>query len=75
MSANPEFNALHLHLSDDQGWRIEIKKYPKLTEIGAYRAETMGDGKRYGGFYTQDQIRQELYDCFGSRPVAPSPMP
>jgi hexosaminidase len=52
-----KLNRFHWHLSEDQGWRIEIKKYPKLAEIGAWRAETMGDGKRYGGFYTQDQIR------------------
>ena len=52
-----KLNRFHWHLTEDQGWRIEIKKYPKLTEIGAYRSETMGDGKRYGGFYTQDQIR------------------
>jgi hexosaminidase len=53
-----KLNRFHWHLSEDQGWRIEIKKYPKLTEIGAWRDETMGDGKRYGGFYTQDQIRE-----------------
>ncbi|MEG1543747.1 MAG: glycoside hydrolase family 20 protein, partial [Tannerellaceae bacterium] len=57
-------NTLHWHLSDDQGWRIEIKKYPKLTEVGANRKETVigrnsgkYDGIPYGGFYTQDQIR------------------
>ena len=53
-----KLNRFHWHLSEDQGWRIEIRKYPKLTEIGAWRDETMGDGKRYGGFYTQDQIRE-----------------
>ena len=60
-----KMNVLHLHLVDDQGWRIEIKKYPKLTEIGAYRNGTIvghfpgsgNDNKRYGGFYTQDQIK------------------
>lgn len=60
-----KFNTLHWHLTEDQGWRIEIKKYPKLTEIGAFRKETMKghyrdqkwDGVPYGGFYTQDQIR------------------
>ncbi len=59
-------NQFHWHLTEDQGWRIEIKKYPKLTEIGAYRNETMMghysdqkfDGKPYGGFYTQDQIKE-----------------
>ena len=53
-----KMNTLHLHLTDDQGWRIEIKKYPKLTQIGAWRKETMGDGKPYSGFYTQDQIKE-----------------
>ena len=50
-----KMNVLHWHLTEDQGWRIEIKKYPKLTEIGAWRTEENGD--RYGGFYTQEQIR------------------
>ncbi|MET0290709.1 MAG: family 20 glycosylhydrolase [Pseudoxanthomonas sp.] len=57
-----KLNVLHLHLTDDQGWRIEIKRYPKLTEVGAWRtppgAGTHGVPKRYGGFYTQDQIRE-----------------
>jgi hexosaminidase len=65
-----KMNTFHWHLTEDQGWRIEIKKYPKLTEIGAWRKETlighlsegdkplMYDGKRYGGFYTQDEIRE-----------------
>jgi hexosaminidase len=53
-----KLNRFHWHLTEDQGWRIEIKKYPKLTEIGAWRDQTTGDGKRYGGFYTQDQIRE-----------------
>ncbi len=52
-----KFNVFHWHLTEDQGWRIEIKKYPRLTEVGAWRKETMGDGKPYGGFYTQDEIR------------------
>lgn len=62
-----KMNVFHWHLTDDQGWRIEIKKYPKLTQVGAFRKETlvghMGkgpfvyDGKPYGGFYTQDEIR------------------
>ena len=50
-----KLNTFHWHLTDDQGWRIEIKKYPKLTEVGAWR--TAADGSRYGGFYTQGQIR------------------
>lgn len=53
-----KLNTLHWHLTEDQGWRIEIKKYPQLTEIGAWREQTQGDGKRYGGFYTQDEIRE-----------------
>jgi hexosaminidase len=51
-----KFNTFHWHLTDDQGWRIEIKKYPKLTEIGAWRKE--GDGTIYGGFYTQEDIKE-----------------
>lgn len=58
-------NVFHWHLTDDQGWRIEIKKHPKLTELGSVRKQTMigryGDNKYdktpYGGFYTQEQIR------------------
>lgn len=51
-----KFNRFHWHLTEDQGWRIEIKKYPKLTEIGAWRTEA--DGSRYGGFYTQEEIKE-----------------
>lgn len=63
-----KFNTFHWHLTEDQGWRLEIKQYPKLTEIGAFRDSTiMGhagvrpevyDGKPYGGFYTQDEVRE-----------------
>lgn len=53
-----KFNKLHIHLTDDQGWRIEIKKYPQLTEIGSWRDETEGDGKKHGGYYTQDQLKE-----------------
>ncbi len=62
-----KFNTFHWHLTDDQGWRIEIKKYPKLTEIGAWRDSTVDNHyttvprtytkARYGGFYTQEQIK------------------
>lgn len=61
-----KFNYFHWHLTEDQGWRIEIKKYPRLTEIGSNRPETMkdknrtpyiGDGIPHGGFYTQAQIK------------------
>lgn len=65
-----KMNRFHWHLTDDQGWRIEIRQYPKLTSVGAWRPETLighepgnaaamtFDGKRYGGFYTQDDIRE-----------------
>jgi hexosaminidase len=56
--ASYKMNTFHWHLTDDQGWRIEIKKYPRLTQIGSQRRETMGDCKPYGGFYTQDEIRE-----------------
>ena len=59
-----KLNRLHWHLSEDQGWRIEIEKYPRLTEVGAFRNGTMvggdwnsNDGIRYGGYYTKEQIR------------------
>ena len=51
-----KINTLHWHLTDDQGWRIEIKKYPRLTEVGGWRTEF--DGSVHGGFYTQDDIRE-----------------
>jgi len=62
-----KMNTFHWHLTEDQGWRIEIKKYPLLTEIGAWRKGTtvpelnkpgVLDGKRYGGFYTQEEIKE-----------------
>ena len=55
-----KLNTFHWHLVDDQGWRLEIKKYPKLTAVGAWRADP-GAARaypRYGGFYTQDQARE-----------------
>lgn len=64
-----KFNKFHWHLTDDQGWRIEIKKYPKLTSVGAWRADRTGipwrdcqptqpgEATTYGGYYTQQQIR------------------
>lgn len=66
MLALHKMNTFHWHLTDDQGWRIEIKKYPLLTEIGSKRHETIvdknfepyiGDNKEYEGFYTQDDIK------------------
>lgn len=67
--AQYKLNTFHWHLTEDQGWRIEIKKYPRLTEIGGYRAQTLIGGHirnkspqfdsiPYGGFYTQDEIKQ-----------------
>ena len=63
-----KFNTFHWHLTDDQGWRIEIKKYPKLTEIGAWRDSTVNAHystiprtytvEKYGGYYTQEQIKE-----------------
>jgi hexosaminidase len=61
-----KLNTFHWHLTDDQGWRIEIKKHPKLTSVGGWRNGTIigrypgtgNDGIKYGGFYTQDQIRE-----------------
>ncbi|GCE07204.1 beta-N-acetylhexosaminidase [Dictyobacter aurantiacus] len=67
MLALHKMNVLHLHLTDDQGWRIEIKKYPRLTEVGAYRKETVigharrpqgYDGISHGGFYSQQELRE-----------------
>jgi len=63
-----KMNTFHWHLTDDQGWRIEIKQYPDLTSKGAYREETLighyndtpqrFDGKPYGGFYTQQEVKE-----------------
>jgi len=69
-----KMNRFHWHLTDDQGWRLEIKKYPRLTEVGAWRSGTLVghdvrdnspdavqrkfDGVRHGGFYTQDEVRE-----------------
>jgi len=65
-----KLNVFHWHLTDDQGWRIEIKKYPKLTEISSWRSETLVghaanypetfDGAKHGGFYTQDEIKEVI---------------
>ncbi len=61
-----KLNVLHWHLSDDQGWRVEIKKYPRLTEVGSVRKYTQVGGacsnkiekNEYGGFYTQNDVRE-----------------
>lgn len=50
-----KMNVLHWHLTEDQGWRIEITRYPRLTSVGAWRRER--DGSRYGGFFSQQQVR------------------
>ena len=68
MLAMHKMNTFHFHLTDDQGWRIEIKKYPKLQEVGSKRKETLidyyfvnwpqiFDGKEHGGYYTQEEIK------------------
>jgi hexosaminidase len=68
--ATHKLNTFHWHLTDDQGWRIEIERYPRLTEVGAWRKETLVghhrdsvenlvcDGKPHGGFYTQEDVRE-----------------
>ena len=61
-----KLNVLHLHLTDDQGWRIEVKRYPRLTEVGGWRERSMvgyrsggeRDNRPHGGFYTQDDLRE-----------------
>ena len=67
--AKYKYNILHLHLSDDEGWRIEIKGFPKLTEVGAWNVKRIGEfgdfipptpdePRNYGGFYTQEDIKE-----------------
>lgn len=65
--ARYKLNTFHWHLTEDQGWRIEIKRYPKLTSVGSVRKETMveknfnpyrGDGTPHGGYYTQEEVRE-----------------
>lgn len=72
-------NRLHWHITDDQGWRIEIKKYPELTTVSSRRTETVighnsgkYDGKPYGGFYTQEQAR-EIVDYAAERYITVIP--
>ncbi len=69
LMASYKMNVFHWHLCDDQGWRLEIKKYPKLTTVGAWRVERpgknwgdrepakAGEAANYGGYYTQEQVR------------------
>jgi hexosaminidase len=70
LMATYKMNTFHWHLTDDQGWRIEIKRYPKLTQVGAWRVDqtdkvwgqrpqaTEGETPTYGGYYTQEQIKE-----------------
>ncbi len=66
LMAMHKYNTFHWHLTDDQGWRIEIKRFPRLQEVASKRKETMAghynegkyDGKPYGGFYTQEQVKE-----------------
>ncbi|MGW6733332.1 beta-N-acetylhexosaminidase [Streptomyces sp. NPDC055013] len=66
LMAAHKLNVFHFHLTDDQGWRVEIRKYPRLTEVGSWRARTkfghraspLWDDKPHGGHYTQDDIRE-----------------
>lgn len=77
-----KFNTFHWHLTDDQGWRIEIKQFPKLTEIGAWRDSTVighyndvprtYEKKRVGGFYTQEQIK-DIVDYASKRFISVVP--
>ena len=72
LMAMHKMNKFHWHLTEDQGWRIEIKKYPRLTEVGAWRNGTLighslqpkeeykYDGKKHGGYYTQEEIREVI---------------
>ena len=75
-----KLNTLHLHLTDDQGWRFEVRKYPRLTEVGAWRKESSAghyragrfDGTPHGGFYTQAQLR-DLVGYAGRRGIRVMP--
>ena len=74
-----KMNRFHWHLTDDQGWRIEIKAYPRLTEVSAWRDGTVikkdwnsNDGIRYGGFYTQDELR-DIVDYAAERGITVIP--
>lgn len=66
LAARHKLNVLHFHLTDDQGWRIQIDAYPRLTEVGGWRTESQhgaarhapGDGRPHGGFYSKDDLRE-----------------
>ncbi len=77
LMAQWKLNTFHWHLTEDQGWRLQIRKYPRLTSVGSRRRETVlgrnlnpyvGDSTPYGGFYTQDQVR-EIVDYAADRYV------
>ncbi|WP_022891324.1 beta-N-acetylhexosaminidase [Agromyces subbeticus] len=80
LMAMHKLNVLHFHLTDDQGWRVEIRKYPRLTEVGGWRHESAigaepdapGDGRPHGGFYTQADLR-EIVDYAAARFVTVVP--
>jgi hexosaminidase len=80
LMAMHKMNRFHWHLTEDQGWRIEIQQYPKLTKIGAWRDSTLVghygtdiyDGKKYGGYYTQEEIR-EIVDYAQKRHITVIP--
>ncbi|WLW54639.1 beta-N-acetylhexosaminidase [Streptomyces sp. YU58] len=80
LMAAHKLNVFHFHLTDDQGWRIEIKRYPRLTEVGSWRARTkfghraspLWEEKPHGGFYTQDDIR-EIVACAAERHITVVP--
>ena len=74
-----KLNRFHWHLTEDQGWRMEVKAYPKLTEVGAWRNGTVikkdwgsNDGIRYGGFYTQEEMK-EIVDYAAKRGITVIP--
>lgn len=80
LAAQHKLNILHLHLTDDQGWRLEIKKYPKLTDLGSRRKATLighhkndkprrYDDQEYGGFYTQEDIKSIVDFAYQRRMV------
>jgi hexosaminidase len=74
--ADLRLNVLHLHLTDDSGWRVEISKYPALTFVGAWRGHGLavpplyGSGPaRYGGFYTKEDVREIVEHAVGLQRV------
>lgn len=58
-----KINTLHLHLTDDQGWRVQIDTYPRLTTVGGRRKQTIGDGRWHGGYYTKKDIQRIVSYC------------